>query len=362
MEADRNGQYLLISMEHGEKWSSKDLLNTAKQFNKKYKTIEEDNEEEMEIAWDDVSGAELDPQKVKRAREEEIEYVKKVDLYEKVPIQQCYARTGKAPITVRWIDINKGDDVNPNYRSRLVAREINTYKRDDLFAANPPPLEALKVILSMIAIGNHGETVMVNDISRAFFHARAEREVYVQLPKEDLKDGGTGLCGRLKYSMYGTRDAAQNWYKEYSNHLIKIGFHQGQASPCTFYNEEKGIRTYVQGDDYVSTGMPESLHWLRKALGKKFTVKTQTLGPGKEDQTQIKILNRIVTWHNTDGISYEADPRHVEIIMKQLQLEDAKIVTTPGTKDEGKTIEDKDVALGDKEATNYRLLVARCNT
>ena len=130
---------------------------------------------------------------------------------------------------------------------------------------------------------------MVNDISRAVFHARVERDVYVQLPREDLKDGETGLCGRLKYSMYGTRDAAQNWYKEYSNHLIQIGLHQGQASPCTFYNEEKGIRTYVHGDDYVSIDMPESLQRLRKELEKKFTVKTQTLGPGKEDQTQIQL-------------------------------------------------------------------------
>ena len=137
------------------------------------------------------------------------------------------------------------------------------------------------MILSILAIGNHGETVMVNDISRAFFHARAEREVYVQLPKEDLKDGETGLCGRLKYSMYGTRDAAQNWYKEYSNHLIQIGFHQGQASPCTFYNEEKAIRTYVHGDDYVSTGMPKSLQWLRKELEKKFYSQDTNTWPGQ---------------------------------------------------------------------------------
>ena len=68
----------------------------------------------------------------------------------------------------------EGDAANPNYRSRLVAREINTHKRDDLFAATPP-LEALKLILSMTATSNQGEMVMVNDISRAFSHAKAER-------------------------------------------------------------------------------------------------------------------------------------------------------------------------------------------
>ena len=77
------------------------------------------------------------------------------------------------PIIARWIGINKGDVDSPNCRSRLVAREINTHKRDDLFAATPP-LEALKVILSMTVSANKGEVITVNDISRAFFHAKVE--------------------------------------------------------------------------------------------------------------------------------------------------------------------------------------------
>ena len=43
----------------------------------------------------------------------------------------------------RWIDINKGDDENPVYRSRLVGKEFNDgHMMDGLFAATPP-FEAL---------------------------------------------------------------------------------------------------------------------------------------------------------------------------------------------------------------------------
>ena len=42
----------------------------------------------------------------------------------KVNIEECYSKTGKAPIGVKWVDINKGDAVHPEYRSRLVAQEI----------------------------------------------------------------------------------------------------------------------------------------------------------------------------------------------------------------------------------------------
>ena len=156
LEADRNGQHLLMNMEYDEFQSSKELLNASKQAQRQYEIVEEEQDKEPEVAWDDVSGATLHPKEVRRAREEEIKYVRDMDLYEKVPINECYMKTGKSPISVRCIDINKGDESNPNYRSRLVAREINTHKRDDLFAATPP-LEALKLILSMVTIGNRGD-------------------------------------------------------------------------------------------------------------------------------------------------------------------------------------------------------------
>ena len=74
--------------------------------------------------------------------------VKKHGVYKKVPIQECWDTTGKKPIGVRWVDVNKGDKVNPDYRSRLVAKEINRKKREDLFAATPP-LETVKMLFSM---------------------------------------------------------------------------------------------------------------------------------------------------------------------------------------------------------------------
>ena len=120
--------------------------------------------------------------------------------------------------------------------------------------ATTPPFEPLKAILPMTATANKGEVVTANDISRAFFHATVERDVYVQLPEEDMGSREEHLCGQLRLSMYGARDAAQNWYKEYSQQLFKIGFVQGVASPCASYRPGRRMRTYVHGDDYASTG------------------------------------------------------------------------------------------------------------
>ena len=51
---------------------------------------------------------------------------------------------------VRWVDVNKGDDEHPRYRSRLVARQIKALEgSDSTYFAPAPPLEALRAVLSI---------------------------------------------------------------------------------------------------------------------------------------------------------------------------------------------------------------------
>ena len=128
-------------------------------------------------------------------------------VYIKVPIEQCWKETGKDPIGVRWVDINKGDEEIPDYRSRLVAQEIKVDKREDLFAATPP-LEAKKMLLSWVVtkgigfkegLKDKGMKIDCIDVRRAYFHAKARRRVFVRLPEEDHEDG---ICGLLvKYEI-----------------------------------------------------------------------------------------------------------------------------------------------------------------
>ena len=99
----------------------------------------------QEEYYDNISGDWLDPHMVKEAREVEMDDVHKHKVYEKVPLEECYKERGVAPIGIRWVDTNKGDRVHPEYRSILVAQEINMNKREDLFAATPP-LEAKKIL------------------------------------------------------------------------------------------------------------------------------------------------------------------------------------------------------------------------
>ena len=46
---------------------------------------------------------------MREAGAEEMMEFRTRNVYTHVPIQQCWDVTGKAPIGVRWVDINKGD-------------------------------------------------------------------------------------------------------------------------------------------------------------------------------------------------------------------------------------------------------------
>ena len=145
--------------------------------------------------------------------------------------------------------MNKGDVERPNYRSRLVGKEFKT-TADDSLCASTPPLEALRMIVSRAATrfgrtGKHRE-IMINDVARAYFHALATRDMYIELPEED-KLYGQNLVGKLRLCLYGTRDAATNWQTTLSDHLESIGFRLGKAFPSVFVHPEKGyldLRTW----------------------------------------------------------------------------------------------------------------------
>ena len=157
------------------------------------------------VYYDDITGKVLDTKAVIGARMEEIEGIRTFEVYNKVPRAMAYERTGKKPIAVRWVDVNKGDEVSPEIRCRLVAKEINDHKRMDLFAATPP-LEALKLLMSLACTekigyqaGHRDEGMKLDfiDVKKAYYSANARRELYIELPEGDREPGMVGNATRL---------------------------------------------------------------------------------------------------------------------------------------------------------------------
>ena len=318
----------------------------------------------LKPVYDASSGVKLDPALVTAARKEELQEVHKHKVWRKVLREQARAR-GKRVIGVGWVDLNKGDDEHPNYRSRLVAKELRAFApwaaTDDLFAATPPA-GALNLLLSMLATrrSRRGRPLKLCflDVRRAYFYAAATEEVYVELPPEE-KEKGKDLVGLLLKSLYGTRAGAHNWQLQLGKDFTSLGFSQARGSPCLFCHKGEGATLVVFGDDMWLLADQEALDTLKPLLHNTYTLKENgTLGPDPEDDKAVRALNRLVRYVDGFGAELEADPRHAELMAAELGVADAKPVATPGAKETTTELE-PELLTDPGEITAFRGISAR---
>ena len=321
---------------------------------------QEESSSAWAMAWDDSSGEGLDPAEVAKARAKEMEYVHNRGVWRKVP-RSLAVRNGWKVIPTRWIDVNKGDQFTPNYRSRLVAKEFNDGAQEGLFAGTPP-LEALRLLISDAATVqcDNRKVIMLNDVARAFFEAPMTRTVCVELPAEARAKGEDDVVGLLKLSLYGTRDAAANFQQEVRRFMQREGFTQSRYNPQLYWHRGRNIKTLVHGDDFITSAAPQDAQWLQGRLGARFEIKSDIIGSGEAETKEHRVLGRIVRV-TEQGWELEADPRHAELLIKGLRLEAANGVKSPGEDPRAWEIEENSVPLSAAESKEYRALAARAN-
>jgi hypothetical protein len=315
-----------------------------------------EDESEAPEFWDEISGEALPTGLVQASRAEELKFMNEWEVWEEAPVAECHQVTGRKPLGGRWVDVNKGDARAPVVRCRYVAKDFANGKSDEFFAATPP-LEALRFLLAHVAGKNGSENLLVVDARKAHLHAHVDRPIYVDLPPELARPG---WCARLKRCLYGTRDAPKRWEAYVAEVMRSLGFRRGKASPCCFSHLARGLRCVVHGDDFVVAGAPSELEWFKHAVGDSFLTKeVGTLGGDSGQVSELRILNRIVRW-TREGLTYEADPRHADILMTGIAGA-ARALSTPGTQSRDRNPEEEDEALSDTAAGLYRSFAARAN-
>ena len=104
------------------------------------------------------------------------------------------------------------------------------------------------------------------DVSRAYFHAKAQRSVLVKLPAEDCSGKDEVQFFLLKKKTYGTGDAASEWERDWQGHLEKWGYELGRSSRNLFHNKKRKTSGLTHGHVFVVTGTKGSLLELKKQL------------------------------------------------------------------------------------------------
>ena len=80
-------------------------------------------------------------------------------------------------------------------------------------------------------------------VKTAFLHSPKEEEVYLEQP-QFLKQGSDGekIVHRLNKSIYGLKQAANNWYKELAIFLLRQEFTRSRIDHCLFARQEQRQR------------------------------------------------------------------------------------------------------------------------
>ena len=125
-----------------------------------------------------------------------------------------------------------------------------------------------------------------------------------------------------------------NFQKEVRKLMIASGFEVGKYNVCTFLHKKKKLVTMVHGDDFVTTGDRDSCKWFKDKLSARFQIKTKVIGKGPGEVEEESVLNRVMR-RTKEGWEYEADQRLADILVKSMNMSDAKPVPTAGKDQKG---------------------------
>ena len=102
------------------------------------------------------------------------------------------------------------------------------------------------------------------------------------------------------------------------------------------------------------------MQWMENQLERRFEIKTKFVGLRPDESREARILNRIIRV-GEEGWEMEADQRHVDIVIEQLNLKDAKGVNPPAEEEHRWEEEENKKPLSDIDSRKYRELAARAN-
>jgi len=202
--------------------------------------------------------------------------------------------------------------------------------------------------------------VKVIDVKCAFLYGDARRTIYIELPEQDPKAGGSQV-GLLKKAMYGTRDAPLIWRSTVDRVMKELGFSVSMLQSGVYFHPQRHIRVMTHVDDFLVTGSSMDANWFEEELKKQFDITSTTVG--KYFSKESTYLNRKIIW-TEGGLIIESDRKHVQILLKESGMEQCKGIATPIGRDdvEERTLEMAgNKNLSDEGATRFRRAAARVN-
>ena len=185
------------------------------------------------------------------------------------------------------------------------------------------------------------------DYVLAFSQAPIDSNVFCKLPTGfQGQDKNKRYCLRLKKNLYGTKQAAANWFEMLRDNLIDLGFTQSTIDPCLFLRCDCILISYVD-DCLVFSKDQKTIDELLIKLGQRFVLTDE--GPDVSSYLGLKV-------EKDRGTITLSQPALITRILQGLSLdgdENTKVHDIPANK-----VLQKDEDGEERKATwNYRSII-----
>ena len=162
--------------------------------------------------------------------------------------------------------------------------------------------------------------------------------------------------GRLRKTLYRTREAPQLWHKELRRALGTIGFQSSRPHPRVFNHCARYVYIGAQVDDLLVAGPPSDLEWVQGDTKKTCEIKGEMLKHGG----MVKFLGREIRL-TQGGVACASDPKHAQLLIDEPGLRVANGTDVPlGPEDPPETDPTKE-PMSVNEAKFYRRCAAKLN-
>jgi len=263
----------------------------------------------------------------KRAAEDEIRGMQMSGSYELVP-----RPTGPHSnvIDSKWVWKKKLDQFNrvKRFRARLTARGFKQIAGVDFFETFAPVMRYKSLMILLAFAAERDYEVRHLDVPKAFLQATLSEEIYMEQP-EGFHNGDRNQVWKLLKSVYGIRQAPNNWNNELNQFLLSIGFTRLKSDPCIYVKpcreSPRQITLGVFVDDIIPIfdAADDATEWqpLLRALEEKYKI----VDTG---DASLVLGIRLTRDRPNRTIRLDHAP-YIAKTLKEFQMEQCNPVTTP---------------------------------
>ena len=189
-----------------------------------------DSMDEQATSYEEIMKSEFRDQ-WKEAMTNEIKSIKSQGTWELKPMPD-----GKKLVGSRWIfKVKKNADGGIERRKARFCAKGFTQKAGVDFHETYAPVAKMNSIRTILSIVTTEDLELHQaDVDTAFLYGEMDTDVYIRQPSGFVEPGKEDWVCHLKKSLYGTKQAARQWYKKVHSTVTKNGFEECQNDNCVY--------------------------------------------------------------------------------------------------------------------------------